>query len=92
MEGDPAHVTLPALDLPGVDAGPDLNLQRVHRLAHGAGIGDRLSRRTEGGHDLVTLGEDLASVVLDQMPVDQVLETVEHLAPGTVTQSGRALG
>jgi hypothetical protein len=67
VDSDATDVALPQLDLTGVEAGPDLEVDPGQLVAEGGGAADRPAGAVEGGQNAVAGGlDELTAELLDQ--------------------------
>ena len=79
------------LDLPGMEAGSDLEAQGAHAVADRLGAPDRARRAVEGCEEPVAGDADLAPPVLTQSASDDVVVVREQFLPPPVAELDRAL-
>src|SRR5829696_6451245 len=84
MYGQPSQIRPAHFDLPGVDAGADLEVQRTHRLDHGKGAPHRRERAVERREEAVPGRHDLAATEARQLAAAELVMLVEHILPALV--------
>src|SRR5262249_47071183 len=85
-------VLAPKFDLPGVEAGADLDAQRLHAGGNGLRAPDGASRAVEGCQDAVAGVLHEPSTVPLQFSTDDGVVLVEEVLPPPVPDLGRAYG
>jgi hypothetical protein len=92
VDGDATDVALAQLDLAGVEARPDLDVDAAQLVPEGGGAADRPAGAVEGRQDPVAGGlDELTTELLDQ-PAGKVVVDLQQLAPAPVPEAGGPLG
>src|SRR5207253_4344765 len=89
--GDSARLLSHQLALAGVEAGTDLEAERLHVLDQRAGTLDRAARAIECGEEAVPRSVDLVAVKLIQPAADEGMMALEERTPRRVPDLGRML-
>jgi hypothetical protein len=77
VHGDPADVIAADLALAGVQSGPHLDAEGLHRVANCHGAADRSLRSVEHREEAVAGGADLAASKANELRADDGVVRIE---------------
>jgi hypothetical protein len=92
MDRDSRKIVADDLAFPSVQAAPDLEPERVHRVPDGTGTANGAGRSVERCEEAIAGGLNLAAAVLLQDLADLAMERPKQFAPRTVAKLRHALG
>ena len=88
MNAESADVISAPLDLPGVQAGPDLDPEATHRISDRACARDGACGAVEGGDHAVACVLHRGAAIALELPSNGAVVPVERRAPRAIAQPG----
>src|SRR6266481_470376 len=92
VDSDALHVVAGDLDLAGMEATADLNVERTDRLGNGAGTTHGTCRAVEGGEESVPKRSHFVAAEAREFPAHRRVMRFEQIAPALVAQLLRPRG
>src|SRR5581483_8043003 len=92
MDGHSGDAVASKLDLPGVDAGTDLDVERPEGVAYGEGALDGATGTVEGRQEAIAGGIDLPTAETLELLSHRLVMALEQVAPVSVAEPGGPVG